>query len=188
MKPPKLTKLVQGKAIGCPEHKGFVDTFNWLVDFCANLKGDDTYIEVQNPLGDHPLITFGQEFPLWGGGGGSNYKPFPAPFDFDATNNKIINCLWYMGREIKQLADYSIDTTTSKNYWLKIETDQYGQFSQSSIIPYTYAVPVAGGSFAAPSNTDTYTHYPLWSIQVSNGTVTPTFDWRTAWKTPFYSV
>jgi hypothetical protein len=92
-----------------------------------------------------------------------------------------------MGREVKLLADYTIDTTTSKTYWLKIETDTYGQFSQASIIPYSYTIPINGGGIASPTNTDQYTHYPIWSIEVSNGTITPTFDWRQTWKTPFYS-
>lgn len=117
------------------------------------------------------------------------YAPpvYSQPFDFDPAQNKIVNCLWYMGRQIKQLADYSVDTTNSRNYWLKIETDQYGQFRQSTIITAAYSLPVNGGAFSAPANTSSDTHYPLWSIQVNNNQVTPTFDWRSAWKTPFYS-
>ena len=92
-----------------------------------------------------------------------------------------------MGREIRQLADYSVDAANSRNYWLKIETDQYGQFSRSSIVTAAYAVPVNGGAFAAPANTSSDTYYPLWSIQVADNQVVPTFDWRSAWKTPFYS-
>lgn len=122
-----------------------------------------------------------------GSGGGSNYTPYPQPFDFDATNNTITHCVWYMGREVKLLGDYTIDTTTSKTYWLKIETDTYGQFSQASIIPYSYTIPISGGAIASPTNTDQYTHYPIWSIEVDNGNITPTFDWRQTWKTPFYS-
>lgn len=85
------------------------------------------------------------------------------------------------------MADYSVDTANSRNYWLKIETDSQGQYSQSTIITAAYAVPVNGGSFSAPTNTSSDTYYPLWSIQVNNNQVTPTFDWRGAWKTPFYS-
>lgn len=92
-----------------------------------------------------------------------------------------------MGREYRGLADYAIDKNTSKTYWLKIETDTYGQFSQASIIPYDYTLPSGAAVPAIPKNKDQYTHYPLWSIEVSNGTITPTFDWRQTWKTPFYS-
>lgn len=84
-KPAKLTKLTTGKTIGATVNKGFAETFNWLVDYCNNLCGDGTYIEVQNPFGDFPMITFGDNPPsgYMGGGGGSEYKPFPAPFDFE---------------------------------------------------------------------------------------------------------
>ena len=34
--------------------KGFVDTFNWMVDYINNLKGDDENIEVSNPTGVNP--------------------------------------------------------------------------------------------------------------------------------------
>ena len=186
-KPQALRELTSGLAIGAGQNEGFVDTFNWLVRFCDNLKGDNTFITLENEFGDHPRIVFDQTKLFGLGGGGSDYTPYPAPFDFDKVSNKIINCVWYMGREVRLLADYTIDTTTSKTYWLKIETDSYGQFSQASIIPYTYTLPINGGAIASPTNTDQYTHYPLWSIQVSNGTITPAFDWRQAWKTPFYS-
>lgn len=169
-KPAKLTYLTEGKALGNPMHKGFCDTFNWLVRFCNNLKGDDTYIEVQNELGDHPLITFGDEVPGRGSGSGSSYAPHPQPFDFqyiettttetdpdtgeevETTTNDpyIVNCVWFLGREYKGLADYAIDTTTSKTYWLKIETDPYGQFSQASILADTYTLPSGAAVPAIP--------------------------------------
>lgn len=205
MRPQKLTYLKKGKAFGSNEHKGLVDTWNWLVDFCKNLRGDGVYIDVVNPWGDDPVITLSPSMPF--GGGGSTYTPYPQPFDFtykeitttetdpvtgeevETTTNEpyIVNCVWYLGREYKGLADYAIDKTTSKTYWLKIETDSYGQFSQSSIISNTYTLPSGAAVPAIPQNTDQYTHYPLWSILVDNGTITPTFDWRPMWKTPFYS-
>lgn len=206
-KPQPLKELKSGLAIGAGENEGFVDTFNWLVRFCKNLRGDDYNIELQNELGDQPIITFIGDSQWDGGGGGSTYTPYPAPFDFkrvdstttetdpatgdevevETTDYKIINCVWYMGREVRLLGDYTIDKTTSKTYWLKIETDQYGQYSTCSIIANSYTIPSNGGAIASPTNTDQYTHYPLWSIEVSNGNVTPTFDWRTTWKAPFYS-
>lgn len=116
------------------------------------------------------------------------YVPvYPAPFDFDQKEKKIVNCVWYMGRTVRQLQDYAVDELSSCTYWLKIETDQNGQYSQCSIIKNTYAVPFNGGAFAAPENTDRNTHWPLWSISAGESGLTPTFDWRGAWKTPFYS-
>ena len=145
MKPQKMCVIKQGKAIGSDEHKGFADTWNWLVRFCNNLRGDGLFIEVDNKFGDIPTITFKPTVPV-GGGGGPTYKPYPQPFDFtykeitttetdpvtgeevETTTNEpyIVNCVWYLGREYKGLADYAIDKTTSKTYWLKIETDSYG--------------------------------------------------------------
>lgn len=206
-KPQKLTELKAGLALGAKENEGFVDTFNWLVRFCKNLRGDDSYIRLENGLGDQPTIEWIGNLIIGSGGGGSNYTPYPAPFDFtykeitttstdpvtgeeiETTTNEpyITNCVWYMGREYRGLADYAIDKTTSKTYWLKIETDTYGQFSQASIISNAYTLPTGAAVPAIPTNTDQYTHYPIWSIEVSNGTITPTFDWRQTWKTPFYS-
>ena len=181
-KPQKLTELKAGLALGAKENEGFVDTFNWLVRFCKNLRGDDSYIRLENGLGDQPTIEWIGNL-IIGSGGGSNYTPI------ETTTNEpyITNCVWYMGREYRGLADYAIDKNTSKTYWLKIETDTYGQFSQASIISNAYTLPTGAAVPAIPTNTDQYTHYPLWSIEVSNGTITPTFDWRQTWKTPFYS-
>lgn len=52
-----------------------------------------------------------------------------------------MNCVWYLGREYKGLADYAIDKTASKTYWLKIETYSSGQFYQASIISNGYTLP-----------------------------------------------
>lgn len=38
--PQTIQKLKRGKALCGKTFGGFVDTFNWLVDFCLNLKGD----------------------------------------------------------------------------------------------------------------------------------------------------
>lgn len=55
-----------------------------------------------------------------------------------------------MGREYRGLADYAIDKNTSKTYWLKIETDTYGQFSQASIIANGYTLPSGAAVPAIP--------------------------------------
>lgn len=71
MRPAKLTYLRTGKAIGSQEHVGFCDTFNWLVDFCKNLRGDGLYITVDNKFGDIPTINFTPTTDYGTGGGGS---------------------------------------------------------------------------------------------------------------------
>lgn len=52
-RPPAIVK--KGKSLGA--HKGLADTINWLVRFCTNLRGDGQTVRLENPLGDHPVIT-----------------------------------------------------------------------------------------------------------------------------------
>ena len=53
MKPNKLTYLTEGKAVGA--HAGFAATFNWLVRFCANMRGGLGVI-VDTSDSDHPVV------------------------------------------------------------------------------------------------------------------------------------
>lgn len=52
-RPAKLCKLEKGKFIFAQE--GFVDTFNWMVDFIDNLKGEDG-IKLDKKISDKPII------------------------------------------------------------------------------------------------------------------------------------
>lgn len=73
-KPAAVQKLKHGKALCGKTFGGFVDTFNWLVDFCQNLKGDkdanqangSIYVDRSDPSA--PVIRGG----IGGGGGGVN--------------------------------------------------------------------------------------------------------------------
>ena len=67
IKPGELCHLEKEKLIDVQEN--FVDTFNWLVDFCDNLKGDadedggakaetKKHITVDTTLSDQPVIRF----------------------------------------------------------------------------------------------------------------------------------
>ena len=73
VQPRKLCKLQKGKALGAFDT--FVDTFNWMVDFCTNLigEGEETTepdesgkskssLRVDRSVSDRPVIR--------GGGGG----------------------------------------------------------------------------------------------------------------------
>jgi len=62
-RPGLLCKLKKDESIYTQD--GFVDTFNWMVDYINNLKGDKDNIEVSNPTGSNPEIKF------VGDGGGS---------------------------------------------------------------------------------------------------------------------
>ena len=60
MRPPVLCKLQKGVLLDANE--GFVDTFNWMVDFINNLCGDGDLdatkaIKVDKTIDDHPVIT-----------------------------------------------------------------------------------------------------------------------------------
>lgn len=64
MRPAILCHLKKGTLIDA--NPGFVDTFNWLVDFCNNLQGDkdlnrDKHISVNKTKDDHPVIEFDGE-------------------------------------------------------------------------------------------------------------------------------
>ena len=60
-KPAQLCHLERGKMIDTQEN--FVDTFNWIVDFINNLKGDGEedntkHIKVDTKTSDHPVIRY----------------------------------------------------------------------------------------------------------------------------------
>ena len=52
-KPDKVCVLEKDKLID--GQQGFVDTFNWLVSFCSNLKGEKG-ITVDTKVSDHPVV------------------------------------------------------------------------------------------------------------------------------------
>lgn len=67
-RPANVTRLVKGKLIDVQD--GFVDTFNYLVDFCENLIGEGEEdvgktLHVDRTMPDAPVIR-------GGGGGGMN--------------------------------------------------------------------------------------------------------------------
>jgi len=64
MRPAILCHLKKGTLIDT--NPGFVDTFNWLVDFCNNLQGDkdlnrNKRISINRSKDDHPVIEFDGE-------------------------------------------------------------------------------------------------------------------------------
>lgn len=77
-KPAVLTKLVEGKLIG--SQKGFVSTFNFLVDFISNLRGDaecdDGAISVDRSIEDFPVVRLKGGAGGGGGGGSSSGGSF----------------------------------------------------------------------------------------------------------------
>ena len=202
MKPQKMCVIKQGKAIGSDEHKGFADTFNWLVRFCKNLRGDGLFIEVDNKFGDIPTITFKPTVPV-GGGGGPTYKPYPQPFDFtykeitttttdpvtgeevETTTYEpyITNNFFYVGRAYQYMPDKKVESDGT--YFVKLTTNNQGAISQLTWEIGSYDPSAIG---FGPGNGDTYTYFPVWKIEDVDGQFVPTFDYRAMWKLPFYSV
>lgn len=62
MQPPIVAETKPGKALGAISH--FSATFNWLVNFARNLRGDDLGVTVDRSDTDHPIIRMlGREDP-----------------------------------------------------------------------------------------------------------------------------
>lgn len=101
-RPKILTYLKEGKSVG--SHKGFAATFNWLVNFCANLSGDGIGVSVDRRNQDFPCIRF-----IGGGssGAGGYSTPegrtdyMPTVFEIDRENMllrfKGRRCVWKDG-------------------------------------------------------------------------------------------
>ena len=68
-RPAILCHLKKGQMIDT--QVGFVDTFNWMVDYINNLRGDGSNIDIENPVGTNPVVRFIGEIPEGEGGGGS---------------------------------------------------------------------------------------------------------------------
>ena len=64
MKPEITHELKTGRALGA--QRGFATTFNWMLNFCRNLRGMDG-VEVDRNDSDHPIIRIG-EVKATGGG------------------------------------------------------------------------------------------------------------------------
>lgn len=122
MRPPFLCKLAKGTLIDA--NPGFVDTFNWLVDFCNNICGDADLnsqlgIQVDKTVDDHPVVRLLQENISGGGGGGgggtvtvSADGPFSPVYDEDGeTVLSLTNCYWMNGGATKSLGTVSLPGT-----------------------------------------------------------------------------
>lgn len=66
LRPGTLCKLEKGRLID--SQKGFVDTFNWMVDFIENLKGDGERIEVDRSMSDAPVVRLVEDDEKTSGG------------------------------------------------------------------------------------------------------------------------
>lgn len=85
-KPIAVQKLKHGKALCGKTFGGFVDTFNWLVDFCQSLKGDkdanqgNGTITLDRADPSAPVIR-GTNAQGGSGGGGGGDEPEDEPLE-----------------------------------------------------------------------------------------------------------
>jgi hypothetical protein len=87
MRPPFLCRLKKGLILDADDNRGFVDTFNWLVDFIDNLRGDGDIapgraIRLDRTIDDRPVIRSD-------GGGGVGGSAWPCVFEPRFTDGAI---------------------------------------------------------------------------------------------------
>lgn len=128
MRPAVLCKLKKGKVLDA--NPGFVDTFNWLVDFCNNLKGDgdvdrNKAITVDKTIDDRPVIKVKG---LTGGGGGGSIieRTIPAAYDiapWSAQNDALhfVNRYFEVSGVVREGPDCTDDLRSHANAFVAIK-------------------------------------------------------------------
>lgn len=176
MRPQVVTYLKKGKAIGNEVHKGFADTFNWIVDVSKNLRGDDVCIEVDRTDQSQPIIRLTENamemLAKMGEGSVDNSNQL---FWYDEANKKIINNYFYVGRRLKVISDVTVNNWGL--WYLSIYRDGG---STNSIMCVSHASTIN----SMPSSTSDYTYYPLWIIDEN---YKPILDCRFIPVIPFYT-
>lgn len=147
MRPPILCKLKTGLLIDADDHRGFVDTFNWLVDFCNNLCGEGDLdstksIRLDRHIDDRPVIRGGGG--AGGGGAGGNFAYNPEDHTI-ATGYVII------ARTPTVVSGVTVSSTGLV----------YLDVSMSS---GSYSASIVSGAGSLPSPSDTHTYIPLYEI------------------------
>ncbi len=168
--------LAQGKLLTGKSFPNFVRTWNWLVNFCANLSGDadnlgDGKIEVDRSNADHPVIRITTR-----GNGGSSSSGEATPtwqsgrFRLSAISSasvKVADCAI-----VASGAVYSADSVT-----LDVDSSAGAVYVYAEVtIGSTATIAIKAADTWPAWHSDDYTtvRYPLYTI--SKGEVT--CDWR----------
>ena len=120
-KPIAVQKLKHGKALCGKTFGGFVDTFNWLVDFCLSIQGDK---DVNNANGrilfdrsneSAPVIRFSAGKGGGGGGGGDSAQTggcwlLEDRGDETASQFWLTNCWYNVGGITRQSSDINVQS------------------------------------------------------------------------------
>ena len=164
MRPAILCKLQKGVLLDA--NPGFVDTFNWMVDFINNICGDGDNggtgpITVDKTIDDHPVIK---------GGGSGGGVASGCNFAYNPSDHTIAD-----GYVIIARTPTSVNGTTVTGAGLV-----YLEVTASSS-SYTATITTGAGSLPSPTSTKTY--IPLYQID-SNLAVTA--DYRGAPQIQLY--
>lgn len=165
MRPAILCKLKKGKLIDADDNKGFVDTFNWMVDFINNICGDGDNggngpITVDKTIDDRPVIK----------GGASSGVASGCNFAYNPATHTIAD-----GYVIIARTPTSVNGTTVTGAGLV-----YLEVTASSS-SYTATITTGAGSLPSPTSTKTY--IPLYQI---NSDLTVAADYRGAPQIQLY--
>ena len=158
MRPAVLCKLEKGKVIDA--QNGFVDTFNWMVDFINNLKGDGDLDRSKNitldvSKDDHPVVRFKSGGFAVGGDGA--FAPVCGGDDPDVVT-ALVNCYYQVGGRTKKLGDYSV--SAGMNGVLALRYDATGRTDSASV--QTYA---STGAMEYEQNDERYVIVPLFVLE-----------------------
>ena len=147
MRPPILCKLKKGTVIDADDNRGFVDTFNWMVDFINNLCGDGDLdkgklITLDRTIDDHPVIR-GTSASAAAGAGGN--------FAYDSENHTIATGYVIIARTPTVVSGVTVSASGLV-------------YLQVSMSGSSYAASIVTGGASLPSTSDTYTYIPLYEI------------------------
>ena len=110
-RPPTIQKLRHNRLLCGRVFRFFVETWNWLVGYVDNMKGDadvnpqNGHIVVDRTDPDHPVIRFRADRLPKGGGGEAVDVPADGPFspvyDTEGEDEEVVtgfqNCYWMNG-------------------------------------------------------------------------------------------
>lgn len=167
--------LEGGKILTGGNFPKFVETWNWLVDFCRNLRGDgdvapfDGQVSVDKASIKHPVIRLTKTIPTDAGGGGEatptwKYGRFRVE-TVDTSKVQLSNCRIFATGKI--YGDNDTQTVTIDS------TDKY-VYIWAVLDVYKSKVTVKGGDYTTFTNelvSDDYQTVSYLLYRIYNGTV-----------------
>lgn len=120
-KPITVQKLKRGKALCGKTFGGFVDTFNWLVDFCQSLQGDK---DANNANGRITLDRSDESAPVirldaangGGGGGGDTFASGCWRLDIGESATYLRDNYYNAGGKTSQVNDIAVTSYMQSGY------------------------------------------------------------------------